>query len=112
MLLSAAAAVIGSLVLYNLKTLKCYIDKLDKRMDKFDNRIERIETEHKRLAARKEACQIEFVSAENWIRSESFTRRKLDHIAESVGNLAGSLKVIEQMPLPGSLGLLASTKII
>lgn len=90
-LLSAAAVLIGGLVLYNLKSLKCYIDKLDRRMGE-------LEAEQKRLAERKQECQRDFVSSESWIRSESFTRSKLDSIAEAVGKLAGSLKVVEQMP--------------
>ena len=89
--LGLAATIIGGLVLYNLKGLKCYIDKLDERMD-------RLESRQQALSTHKQDCQREFVSAEAWIRSESFTRRKLDGIAEAVAKLAGSMKVIEQMP--------------
>jgi len=90
-LLSAAAALIGLLVLWNLRMLA-------KRLDEHDRRLDRIEIEQKSLAGRKEDCQQEFVNSEQWIRSEGYTRAKLDKIAESVSSLAGSLKVIEQMP--------------
>jgi len=89
--LGLAATIIGGLVLYNLKGLKSYIDKLDTRMD-------RLESRQHALSTHKQDCQREFVSAEAWIRSESFTRHKLDGIADAVAKLAGSMKVIEQMP--------------
>jgi len=90
-LLSAAAALIGLLVLWNLRMLAS-------RLDEYEKRLDRIEKEQKHITQRKEGCQQEFVNAEQWIRSESYTRQKLDKIAESVSSLAGSLKVIEQMP--------------
>jgi len=83
-LLSAAATLISSMVLYNLQTLK--------------QRMDRIEIEQDRLIARKEKCQVQFVDVEQWIRSETYTRRKLDTIAESVSALAANLKIVEQMP--------------
>lgn len=91
LLLSAAAALIGSLVLWNLRMLT-------KQLSDQEKRIDRIEVEQRHLSERKSDCQRDFVSSEQWIRSEAYTRSKLDKIAESVGNLAGSLKVIEQMP--------------
>ena len=91
LLLSAAAALVGALVLWNLRTL-C------KRLDAVDRRMNKLEGEQKLLAGRKENCQRDFVSSEAWIRSETYTRQKLDKIAESVATLAGSLKVVEQMP--------------
>ena len=91
LLLSAAATLIGSLVLWNLRMLT-------KQLSEHERRIGQIETEQKHLSERKADCQRDFVSSEQWIRSETYTRNKLDKIAESVGNLVGSLKVIEQMP--------------
>lgn len=90
-LLSAAAALIGALVLWNLRLLNRRLDILDRRVDK-------VEAEHLALSQRKETCQREFVDVEQWVRSESYSRAKLDSIAESVSKLTGSLKIIEQMP--------------
>jgi len=90
-LLSAAAALVGALVLWNLRLL-------NHRLDALDHRVDKVEAEHLALSQRKESCQREFVDVEQWIRSESYSRSKLDGIAESVSNLTGSLKVIEQMP--------------
>ena len=97
-LLSAAAALVGMLVLLYLRTLKQCISKLDSRMDKQDKRMDKIEAGHNRLAERKVDCQRDFVSSEAWIRSETYTRRKLDDIATSVSRLAGTLKLVENMP--------------
>lgn len=90
--LSAAAAIIGGLVLYNLKQVSLRIQSVEGRQNT-------IELEQKVLALQPAKCQREFVLAEAWIRDGSYTRAKLDKIAESVAALSGSLKGIEQMPV-------------
>ena len=50
------------------------------------------------LEQRKTDCQRDFVSSEAWVRSEGYTRHKLDQLIESVATMAGSLKIVEQLP--------------
>jgi hypothetical protein len=82
--LSAAASIISSLVLFNING--------------FLKRVESVESELKSLRNQKPDCQREFVSAEQFVRNESYTRQKLDNISIQVSELAGSLKIVEQMP--------------
>jgi len=84
LLLSAAAALIGTLVLYNLNTI--------------NKRVEKLETDSQKYSDRKAECQREFVDLEQWLRSESYTRARLDDLVKSYGSLAGSFGVLEQLP--------------
>lgn len=83
-ILSAAATLIGSLVLWNLNTLK--------------DRVAAVEIEQRRYAAQKTECQREFVTAEQFVRSEAYTRQKLDDIVASLSEIVGNQKVVEQLP--------------
>lgn len=84
-ILSAAAALIGSLVLWNLNTLK--------------DRVTAVEIEQRRISNHKTECQREFVTAEQFVRSEAYTRQKLDDIVSSLSQIVGNQKVIEQLPV-------------
>jgi len=88
---SIIAAVISALV-YRNQALQ------DKRFESVEKRLESVEIEQRRNANHKVDCQRDFVSAEQWVRSEAYTRQKLDAIAEAVSGLTGSLKIVEQMP--------------
>jgi len=90
-LLSAAAALIGALVLWNLRLLL-------KRLDGIDNRLDAVEAEQKGLIDRKSNCQRDFVSSEQWIRSERYTRDKLEAVAGTLSRLEGKFLVIEKLP--------------
>ena len=98
LLISATLAITGSLIILYLRAIKNCVSHLAERIDRQDAKIDKIEASQERVWARKERCQRDFVDTDQWIRSESYTRRKLDTIAESVSGLHGSLKVIEQMP--------------
>ncbi len=90
-LLSAAAALIGGLVLWNLRLIS-------KRLDAHDDRINKLEAEQKHLAARKEKCQTAFVASEAWIRSERYTRDRLEAVISTLNRLEGKFLVIEKLP--------------
>jgi len=83
-MLSLAATIVSSLILFNLKGMAA--------------RIVRLEDGQQRLADRKSECQRDFVSAEQWVRSETYTRSKLDRVTASMASLAASIKVVERMP--------------
>jgi len=90
-LLSAAAALIGMLLLWNFRMLV-------KRLDGQDERVKTIETELKEIRSRKESCQQEFVSGELFLRETGFQRRAIEKLLESINRLEGNLKVIEKLP--------------
>ena len=90
-LLSAAAALIGLLVLWNLRILA-------RRLDEHEKRIETIEAEQKYLARRKENCQQEFVPIGAFLRETGYTRKRLDEVIEAVRGLEGKLEVISHLP--------------
>jgi len=90
-LLSAAATLIGILVLWNLKMLV-------KRLDAQEERIKVIEQEQRSLQSRKEICQQEFVSGELFLRETGFQRRTIEKLSVSINRLEGNLKVIEKLP--------------
>jgi len=91
LLLSAAAALIGGLVLYTLKTMS-------KRLDTQENRMNLIETEQKFLAGRKVDCQQEFVSIGAFLRETGYTRKQLDETLKGLTSLSGKLEVVNQLP--------------
>ena len=90
-LLSAAAALIGVLVLWNLKMLV-------KRLDAQEIRINKIEARQETINLRKETCQQEFVSGELFLRETGFQRRAIENLSASMNRLEGNLKVIEKLP--------------
>ena len=84
LLLSAAAALIGTLVLYNLNAI--------------NHRVEKLETDSQKYSDRKAECQREFVDLEQWLRSEGYTRARLDELVKSYASLAGSFNIFERLP--------------
>jgi len=91
LLLSAAAALIGALVLYTLKTMS-------KRLDSQESRMNAIETEQKFLAGRKIDCQQEFVEVGAFLRETGYTRKQLDQTLTGLAGLSGKLEVVNQLP--------------
>ena len=84
LLLSAAAALTGALVLYTLK-------EMGKRLD-------RVEAEQKKLSERKVDCQQEFVEVGAFLRETGYTRKQLDETLKGLAGLAGKLEVVNQLP--------------
>jgi len=90
-LLSAAATLLGGLVLYNFRMLT-------KRLDIQDKKISAIEAEQKKLAARKELCLREFVPTDVFVREIGYTRRRLDAAVEGVERLSAKFDSLNQLP--------------
>ncbi|MFA5252454.1 MAG: hypothetical protein WC454_07705, partial [Phycisphaerae bacterium] len=62
-------------------------------------RLSAVETEQKKYAVQKVDCQREFVSAEQFVRSEAYNREKLDNIVTGLNQIIGNQKIIEQLPV-------------
>ena len=90
-ILSAAATLIGLLVLWNLRMLA-------KQLAGHEARIVGIEAEQKRLAERKAECQQEFVPIGQFLRESGYTRKRLDEAIEVLRGLMGKLEVLAQLP--------------
>jgi len=90
-LLSAAAVLIGMLVLWNFRMLA-------KQLDSHEERLRVIEAEQKFLAGRKETCQQEFVPIGQFLRESGYTRKRLDDTVEVVKGMSAKLDVISQLP--------------
>ncbi len=89
------ATLVSALAIFNLKSIMTLIANQAKRIDDIDSRQEKFE---KVFVSRKENCQREFVSAEQWVREESRTNTKLDKIADALAELSGSVKIIDKIP--------------
>lgn len=79
-----------------------YLRSIKQCLSGLVNRIEKNETEVHKLAVKISDCKIDcerqFVTAESFIKSESYTRKKLDNIAESFASLQGEIKVAAKLP--------------
>lgn len=87
-ILNAAASIIGSLVLYNLKQQEKRIDKLE-----FD---------YKALVSRKTDCKDEFVSSGAWVREAGYTRQRLDDAISLIATLTAKVDLRSEIPLIAS----------
>jgi len=82
--LGLAATIIGSLVLSKLAGI-------DKRLDAHEASI-------KFLTGRKETCQTEFVTVEQFVRESGYTRNRLDTTVELLKQLSGQFESVSQIP--------------
>ena len=82
--LGLAATIIGSLVLSRLAAI-------DKRIDAHDTKIDE-------LMGRKEICQNEFVSVEQFLRETGYARQQLDRVVASLSELSAKMEIASQLP--------------
>lgn len=86
-------AIIGSLILLNLRSINKYISNLSARVDAQDKSIAEIKRDFART-----------VSKEDWVRSEAFTREKLDRLGNILSRMEGKLDIVEKIPqIAGSI---------
>jgi len=83
-ILGGAATITSSMVLFNLRSM--------------NKRIELLETRQQSLYERKNICHQDFVNKVDYIRSITSFESSLKKLVESVSELKGSMKAIEQMP--------------
>ncbi len=93
--ISILAGLVGALVLLNLNSIKSCMEKISDKVDKHDGRIETIE---KTVAARKPECMANFVSREDWVRAEGYTRQELKELTSVMNRMDGKLDVVNRLP--------------
>jgi len=94
-IVSALIGIIGALILLNLQTIKRCISKLSNKVNSQDNTIAEIKRD---FASCKIDCDRNNVSKEDWVRSEAFTRDKLDKVAATLNRMEGKLDIVEKIP--------------
>ena len=101
-LIAALAALIGGLILWNLRMLREAIGLSSGRMDKQEDKVEGMQegasSIRQEFAVCKADCDREFATKEEYVRSESYTRTKLDQVLNTVARMEGALKISEKMP--------------
>lgn len=85
------AGLIGALILYNLQMLKSSLADIAKRQDAQASDIAK-------LFDRKNLCNQDFVGKVEYIRSTNALEEGMRDLTKAVAELAGTMKVIEQMP--------------
>jgi hypothetical protein len=94
-------AIIGSLIIVNLSSIKKHLYAINARLDNQDSRITHLDN---RFSQCKIDCDRNTVSKEDWVRSEAFTRDKLDKLAATLNRMDGKLDIVEKIPqIAGSI---------
>jgi len=94
-LLSGAAALIGGLVLLNLRQLKHSLGKQEQRVE---NARAAVTTLTKEMSVCKVDCERSFVSAELFLRETGLARRTMENLTTSISRMEGTLTVVEKIP--------------
>ena len=99
---AALLAIVGSLIVLNLRSIKSCIRSFTQRVDKQDNQIEKAKDDMKSLGKDFTKCKVDcersFVSAELFLRETGFTRRSIETLNQSVNRMEGKLTVVEKLP--------------
>jgi len=94
-ILSAAAAVVGGLVLTYLKQINQRTDSNTASITITSDRVAAVE---RTILACKIDCQRDTVSKEDWVRGEGYTRQMLKELSASMNRMDGKLDVANKMP--------------
>lgn len=101
-IVGSAAALVGTLIVLNLRSIKHCVRKLGSRIDKQDENIEKtgdkVQTLQTQFAVCKDDCHRTFVDGEVFLRETGFARRTLEKVTASVNRLDGKLTVVEKLP--------------
>ncbi len=92
---SALAAIVGAMVIQNLRLLSACIKEVKGRQDTQDGQMRKLSD---KFAACKVDCDRNTVSKEDWVRSEGYTRRGLDKLSQQLAGMDGKLGVVEKLP--------------
>ena len=90
-ILGAAATLTCGVMLMYLRNLKGILDNHETRMTAFDRQMQR-------LSARPAECIKDFVSKEDWVRSEGYTRKELKSVTATLSRIEGKLDITERLP--------------
>lgn len=95
-------AIVGSLIVLNLRSIKNCVRGWTQRIDKQESQIESTQRDVNRLGTEMRDCKIDcersFVSAELFLRETGFTRRSIETMTASVNRIEGKLTVVEKLP--------------
>lgn len=95
-------AIIGTLIVLNLRSIKHCIRSFSERMNKQDIQIEKAQTDVKGLDKDIRDCKVDceraFISADQFLRETGYARRSLEKMNASVNRLEGKLTVVEKLP--------------
>jgi len=101
-IIGTLATITGGLVLFYLRDIKQSLYAMSGRIDRQDKEIRESKDDVALLAQRMAECKVDcerqFVSSESFIKSEAYTRKKLDGIAESFSALQGEIKIAARLP--------------
>jgi hypothetical protein len=94
-IISAAATLVGGLILWNLNKLNENIKLLSDRQNGQDRELGILKD---RLSVCKQDCDRQTVSKEDWVRSEGYTRQLLERLSTGMSRMEGSIQIIERIP--------------
>ncbi len=94
-IVSALAAIVGALVIFNLRQLSAWIEKIEARQDAQNGEMRKLSAD---FVACKQDCDRNTVSKEDWVRSEGYTRRGIDKLSQQLAGMDGKLGVVEKLP--------------
>lgn len=86
---------VGALIVFNLRSIKKCITALGQRITKQEDNVTQITRD---MTACKIDCDRQNVSKEDWVRSDAFTRDKLDKVAGTLSRMEGKLQVVDKLP--------------
>jgi hypothetical protein len=88
-------ALVGSLIVLNLRAIKGCIRSFTTRVDKVEDKQAML---NKDFQSCKVDCEREFTSKELFLRETGYARQTLEKLNASVSNLDGKLTVVEKLP--------------
>lgn len=91
----ALISVVGSLIVFNLKSIKKCISSLFERIDKQDEDLKSYKDDFQNLKIDSER---RFVNSETFLRETGFTRRTLERLSTSQDRIEGKLSVVDKLP--------------
>lgn len=94
-LVGGCLAIVGSLIVLNLRSIKHCLRSQDKQVEKTQDDVRELQTG---FGACKVDCDRTFVKSEVFLRETGFQRRSLDRLNASVNRLEGKLTIVEQLP--------------
>jgi len=101
-LVGGCLAIVGSLIVLNLRSIKSCLRGFTARSDRQDKQIEKNQEKLGSIgtgfAECKVDCERNFVSAELFLRETGYTRRSMQSLTESVNRMEGKLTVVEKLP--------------
>ena len=94
-LVGGCLAIVGSLIVFNLRSIKQCLQKNREDVKKPQNDVRVLQTN---FAGCKIDCDRTFVTSEHFLRETGFTRRTLESLTATVNRLEGKLTVVEKLP--------------